>query len=263
MEAASVYAGQEEVLAQVPIVINRTMAEELWPESDPIGELVRPYEAEPSFHAEVVGIVENVRQWGPEQDPLPEMYFPHTAEVWGPIWGRLIVRTEGDPTILSAGIQTAVREIDAGIPTATPLTMGRILENATGGRRFSMLLVVLFAATALLLIVAGTYGVLSYGVSQRTHEIGVRMALGANKRKVIRLFLTRAGILVGIGLGIGLFGSWVASALTISMVYGISPVSPTHMAAAAGIMVAVTLAATLLPVRRATGVDPLEALRVD
>jgi putative ABC transport system permease protein len=126
-----------------------------------------------------------------------------------------------------------------------------------------MLLVALFAGTALLLVVTGTYGVLSYGVSQRTHEIGVRMTLGANKGNVTRLFLTRAGVLVGIGIGTGLLGALAASRLTSSLVFGISAMSPVHMAAAAGVMVLIALAATLIPVIRATGVDPLEALRVD
>jgi predicted permease len=263
MEAAAVYAGLDSGMASLPIIINRTMAQELWPDGDAMGELVRPYDSEPYYMAEVVGIVEDVRQWGPEQDPLPEMYFPHTAEVWGPIWGRLIVRTAGDPSTLAGGIQAAVREIDAGIPTATPLTMGKILRNVTAGRRFSMLLVVLFAATALLLIVAGTYGVLSYGVSQRTHEIGVRMTLGANKGKVTALFLTRVGLFLLIGLGTGLFGAWATSALTRSMVFGVSPLNLMHMAGAAGVMILVAMAATLIPVLRATGVDPLEALRAD
>jgi ABC-type antimicrobial peptide transport system permease subunit len=124
-------------------------------------------------------------------------------------------------------------------------------------------LVGLFAATALILIVAGTYGVLAYAVSQRTHEIGVRMTLGADKAGVMRLFLLRAGALVGLGLGLGILGTWAASRLTTSMVFGISPMSPLHMAAAAGVMILVGLAATTVPVMRATGVDPLEALRAE
>ncbi len=263
MEAAAVFAGQDSMIANLPVIINRAMAEELWPEDDAMGELVRPYDAEPSWHAEVVGIVENVRQWGPERPPLPEMYFPHTSELWGPIWGRLIIRTSGDPMTLAAGVRAAVNEIDPTIPSAAPQTMGRILRDATAGRRFSMLLVALFAGTALLLVVTGTYGVLSYGVSQRTHEIGVRMTLGADKSNVTRLFLTRAGILVGVGIGSGLLGALAASRLTSSLVFGISAMSPAHMAAAAGVMVLIALAATLIPVIRATGVDPLEALRID
>jgi putative ABC transport system permease protein len=191
------------------------------------------------------------------------MYFPHTAEVWGPIWGNLIVRTAGGSEALSEAVRRTLHDLDPSIPTATPLTMGRILRDSMAGRRFSLLLVTLFAATALLLIVAGTYGVLSYAVSQRTHEIGVRMTLGADKGKVTRLFLIRAGVLVGAGLALGILGAFIASGLTSSLVFGVSPMSPVHMAAAAGVMILIGLAATLVPVARATAVDPLEALRVD
>jgi putative ABC transport system permease protein len=189
------------------------------------------------------------------------MYFPHTAEVWGTIRGQLILRTAGDPSVLAPAIRDAVREIDPGIPITAPFTMGKVLYDSTAGRRFSMLLVGLFAVTALLLIVTGTYGVVSYSVSQRTHEIGVRMTLGAEKTRVANLFLARTGILFLVGLGVGLFGSFAASALTGSMVYGISPLSPIHLAGAALVMILVTVAATMVPVLRATAVDPLEALR--
>jgi len=123
--------------------------------------------------------------------------------------------------------------------------------------------VALFAVTALILIVAGTYGVVSYAVSQRTHEIGVRMTLGAPKGKVAWLFLRRLAFLVGPGLAVGILGAWAGSALTGSLVYGISTLSPLHMTGAAGVMILVAAAATIVPVARAIGVDPLEALRVD
>ena len=263
MQAAAVYAGQDSVVANLPLVINRAMAEELWPESNALGEMVRPFSSDPQWQGRVVGIVENVRQWGPERDPLPEMYFPHTAETWGPIWGNLTVKAGGDPLALSSAIQEAVHQIDAEIPVATAFTMARIVRDTTAGRRFSMLLVALFAATALLLIVAGTYGVVSYTISQRTHEIGVRMTLGADKAKVMRLFLTRVALLFGVGLAIGILGAFAASTVTRSMVFGISALSPLHMAGAAGVMIMVALSATFLPVRRATKVDPLNALRTD
>lgn len=263
LDIAAVFAGPDTVSMELPLIINREMAEELWPETDALGELVRPYSAYAWWHGRVVGIVENVRQWGPEREPLPELYFPHTAEVWGPIWGQLIIRTTGDPDAMAASIRGIVRQIDAEIPVDPPVTMGRILRESTAGRRFSTLLVSLFAATALLLIIAGTYGVMSYGVSRRTHEIGVRMTLGAHKTQVVGLFLGRAATLLAVGVAVGLFGVWVASRITSSLVYGVSALSPLYMAAAAGVMVVVALAATLVPVRRATTVDPLEALRVD
>lgn len=264
MEMASVRADNDSVTVELPVVINQEMAREYWPDSDALGELVRPASSAEYFRARVVGIVEDVRQWGPEQEALPEMYFPHTGEVWGATSNQLLIAsTGGDPSILASAIRGAVDELDPTLPLAAPITMERILEESTAGRRFSMLLVGLFAATALLLIVAGTYGVVSYSVSQRTHEIGVRMTLGADKGRVASLFLKRVGYLVGPGLALGILGSWSAAQITRSMVYGISALNPLHMGLAAGVMVLVALAATVVPVMRATGVDPLEALRVD
>jgi predicted permease len=261
MEIASPQAGTDSAALELPILINRAMAEVYWPEDDALGQLVRPNSSREVWRARVVGIVENVRQRGPTSTPLPEVYFPHTAEVWGAIWARLIVRTAGDPTVLAPAIRNAVHDLDPEIPITAPFTMGRVLRDVTASRRFSMLLVALFAGTALLLIVAGSYGVVSYSVSQRTREIGVRMTLGAEKMRVAKLFLARTGVLFAVGLGAGVLGSTAASALTGSMVYGISALSPVHMAMAALVMVAVALAATMVPVVRATAVDPLEALR--
>jgi hypothetical protein len=263
MDMAAAMDQEDSVTVELPIVINRAMAEKFWPDGDPLGELVRPNSRAEYFRATVVGIVEDVRQWGPERPALPEMFFPYTGEVWGTASMILTVRASGEVEALSPSIRQAVRELDSAIPVPAPYTMARVLQESTAGRRFSMLLVGLFAATALILIVAGTYGVVSYAVSQRTHEIGVRVTLGANKGQVARLFIERLGLLVGPGLLVGVLFAWGASVLTGSMVYGISSLSPLHMAAAGGVMVLVALSATVVPVMRATGVDPLEALRVD
>jgi ABC-type antimicrobial peptide transport system permease subunit len=160
-------------------------------------------------------------------------------------------------------VRAAVAEGDDQIPMAEPSTMADVVYRSTGRRRFSMLLVGLFAATALILIVAGTYGVMSYAVSQRTHEIGVRMALGAHRREVAGLFLARAARQVLPGLAVGLAGALAASTVTRGMVYGISALSPLYLASAAAVMVPVALVASLVPVLRATRVDPTRALRSD
>ena len=263
METTADRVREDSTFLEVPIVINRAMAERYWPDSDPLGEIVRPDGPVEYFRAQVVGVVENVRQWGPERPAIPEMFFPYTGEVWG-TWDMLLaVKAGGDPEALAPAVRETVRELDPAVPVPAPYTMARVLEESTAGRRFSMLLVSLFAVTAMVLIVAGTYGVVSYAVSQRTHEIGVRMTLGAGRGKVATLFLKRLGFLVGPGLAIGVLGSWAGSTLTGSMVYGISPLSPLHMVGAGAAMVLVALAATAVPVMRATGVDPLEALRVE
>lgn len=263
MDMAAAQAGQDSVAGEFPIVINRAMAERYWPDSDPLGEVVRPNSREAYFRATVVGVVEDVRQWGPESEAIPEMFFPYTSEVWGTWLYYLTVRSALDPESLGPRIREAIQELDPSIPAPLPYTMASVLEESTAGRRFSMLLVALFAVTALLLIVAGTYGVVSYAVSQRTHEIGVRMTLGADKARVARLFLGRLAFLLGPGLLVGVLGAWAASTLIGSMVFGVGALSPAYMAAAAGVMTLVALAATAVPVMRATGVDPQDALRVE
>ena len=263
LERCSVAAGLEVSPVELPMVVNRTMAEQMWPGEDPLGKLVRPRSAVEHYRGRVVGVVEDVMQWGAERPPLPEMYFPHTAEVWGQRPAQLVVRAEGDPRLLSAAIRKVVREIDPQIPVAEPATMAEILHQQTGRRRFSAVLIALFAAMALILIVAGTYGVMSYAVSQRTHEIGVRIALGADKGIVLRHFLARASRLFGPGLILGLLGIFAASALMRSMVYGVSALNPIYVALSVGSMIFLTFAAIAIPVLRASQVNPVEALKAE
>lgn len=263
LEASSAAADLEISPVELPLIVNRTMAEKLWPGENPLGQLVRPRGPVESYRARVVGVVEDVMQWGAEYPPLAEMYFPHTSEVWGPQWAHLVVRAQADPASLSAAIRETVRVIDPLIPVAEPTTMAEILHQSTGRRRFAMLLMTLFAATALVLIIAGTYGVMSYSVAQRIHEIGVRMALGADKALVIRHFLRRSARLFGPGLLLGLLGSLAASTLIRSMVFGVSPLNPTYVLAAVGAMIIVTATAVTVPVLRAARVDPVEALKAD
>jgi hypothetical protein len=263
LEAASVAAGHEISPVELPLVINQTMAERMWPGENPLGKLVRPRTAIEYFRARVVGVVGDVMQWSAETPPLPEIYFPHTCEGWGPIWAQLVVRAEGDPRSLIPAIRKVVREIDSQIPVAEPSTMAEILYRRTGRRRFSMLLIGLFAGTALILIVAGTYGVMSYAVSQRVHEIGVRIALGADNALVFRHFYARAARLFGPGLILGILGAVGASVLMRSMVFGVSALNPYLVAAAAVAMVVVASIAITVPVLRATRVNPVEALKAE
>ena len=245
MDVAADEAEEEDGTVEVPVVINKVRGRQEY------------------FRAEVIGVVEDVRQWGPESDAIPEMFFPYTSEIWGDADMILTVLADGDPVGLTPPIRQVIRSLDAGLPVPAPYTMERVLEQTTAGRRFSTLLIGLFAVTALVLIIAGTYGVVSYAVSQRVHEVGVRMTLGANKARVAGLFMKRLGVMIVPGLGIGLLGAWASTRLTGSFVFGVSPLSPLHMVAAGGVMVLVALAATAVPVIRATHVDPQEALRVE
>jgi len=264
LDHASAAAGLEVSPVELPLVINRTMAEKLWPGESAIGQVVRNNGAEESYRARVVGVVEDVRQWGAEREPLPEMYLPYTAEVWGAYWAaqsKLVVRAGGDPRALVSSIRATVHQVDPHVPLADVATMGEVVHLVTGRRRFSVLLVGLFALTALILNVAGLYGVMSYAVTQRTHEIGVRVALGSSRGRLFRLFLTGASRQLLAGLAVGLAGALAAATTLRSMVYGVSVWNPTFMLVAAAVMAVVVLVAVLAPVARAARVDPVQALR--
>jgi hypothetical protein len=176
-------------------LVNQAFVDRYWPGESGLGKRVRQNGDPPEWIATVVGVVADVRQWGLEYPPLPEMYFPHSAELWS--YTRLVVRAAGDPQALVPALRQAVREIDSQIPFSGVRSMDDVVTRANERRRFYTLLVTLFAVTALILVVAGTYGVMSYYVSRRTHEVGVRVALGADSGKVMGLFLRQAG------------GSWV------------------------------------------------------
>jgi putative ABC transport system permease protein len=242
-------------------VVNRALAEHYWPGESALGKRIRHNSEPPEWTATVVGVVENVRQWGLEFPPLPEMYFPHSLELWSST--GLVVRAAGDPLALVPSLKRAVHEIDSQLPLDNIRTMSDLVRITTERRRFYMLLFSLFAVTALILVTTGTYGVLSYYVSQRTHEIGVRVALGATKGKVMRLFLGQGLRLILLGTAIGLVGSVMSSKLMENMVFGISASHPALLGGGALLMTVVALAAIAAPVFRAIRVDPNQALRAE
>jgi putative ABC transport system permease protein len=228
-------------------LVNQAFVDRYWPGESGLGKRVRQNGDPPEWIATVVGVVADVRQWGLEYPPLPEMYFPHSAELWS--YTRLVVRAAGDPQALVPALRQAVREIDSQIPFSGVRSMDDVVTRANERRRFYTLLVTLFAVTALILVVAGTYGVMSYYVSRRTHEVGVRVALGADSGKVMGLFLRQ--------------GSILSASLTSNLVFGISPFNPLFLAGGALIMTLVALAAVTVPVLRAIRVDPNQALRAE
>ncbi len=175
----------------------------------------------------------------------------------------MIVRAAGNPLSLVPSVRTALHGLDSQIPLSDVRTMGDELKQSTQRRRFFMILVSLFAATAMILVIAGTYGVMSYYVSRRTHEIGVRVALGADSYKVLRLFLFHGLRLVGVGVVIGIAVAIASAMVTSSWLYGVSPFSPMVLAGGALFMISIALAAISVPVFRATRVDPIEALRIE
>jgi putative ABC transport system permease protein len=245
-------------LSSTYAMVNRTLAEREWKGQSPIGQRIQLVGfGGPT--ATIVGVVNDVRQGAPDQPPLPEFYLSYRLVAGQEM--SLVVRTAGDPDALADRVVQSIRSVDPTQPVFGVKSMTRLLANAEAERRFSLLLLSLFAAIALLLSSLGIYGVMAYSTSQRRHEIGIRMALGAATPDVLRLVLQQGMRLVLLGLAIGLFGAWALSRVVAGQLYGISARDPLTYAAVALLLGTVAFAATWLPARRATRVDPMISLR--
>jgi predicted permease len=245
-------------LSSTYAMVNRTLAEREWKGRSPIGQRIQLVGfGGPTVT--IVGVVNDVRQGAPDQPPLPEFYLSYRL-----IAGQemsLVARTAGNPDAFAERVVQAIRSVDPTQPVFGVKSMERLLANAEAERRFSLLLLSLFAAIALLLSSLGIYGVMAYSTSQRRHEIGIRMALGAATPDVLRLVLRQGMRLVLLGLTIGLVGAWALSRVLAGQLYGISARDPFTYAAVAVLLGTVAFAATWLPARRATRVDPMISLR--
>jgi putative ABC transport system permease protein len=242
------------------VVVNRTMAEKYWPGTSPIGRRVRFGTDGPWLT--VTGIVGDVRQIGPADPPKEELYSAHHTVSSQEM--AMVVRTgDEDPERLGAAVTAAIRSVDPEQPVFGVMSMERVIEDATAERRISMLLLLLFAGMALLLSAVGIYGVMAYTTTQRRHEIGIRLALGAGAPDVLRLVVGQGMRLVLLGLGAGLLGAWVLSRALTSQLYGITAQDPLTYVTVALLLGTVALVATWVPARRATRVDPMISLRVE
>jgi putative ABC transport system permease protein len=241
------------------VVVDENLARRFWPNEEALGKHIA-YDR-PTWH-EIIGVVPAVRACGSEAQPLIRIYTPMGRM---PQRGVLLsIRSStSDVKALTAGIANAVHQIDKDLPIAEVATFDDILARESSTRRFNAMLFSIFAALALVLAVTGVYGVLAYSVSQRTHEVGIRMALGAGHRDVLRLFMGQGMKLVLLGLVIGLTGAFALTRLMSSLLFGVSTTdAATFVAVAVGLML-VGVFACYLPARRATRVDPLIALRYE
>lgn len=242
------------------LIVNESMARKLWPGESPVGKRITVWRDE-KFLREIVGVVGDTKP-SLDTEAGPQMYVPFAQDSnWSGM--SLVIRTNGDPAAATAAVRSEIRSLDKGIPVFNVKTMNDVLALSVGPRRTPMLLLSAFAGVALLLAMIGIYGVTAYHVSQRTQEIGIRMALGAQMADVVKLVLKGGMALALIGIGVGLAGAFLLTRLMTSLLFGVKPTDGVTFVAVSLCLLVTAIIASYLPARRATKVDPLVALRYE
>lgn len=257
------------LLAPGVVLINESLARKYFPNEDPIGQRVKMGSSRPSLSAtnvwglpewsEIVGVVSDLKSLNPQPEAVPEIYAPYWQ--WPMQNPTLLIRTTSNSATLADAIRRETKAVIPALPPPLIRTMDDLLSETVAQTRLQTGLLSLFAGLALLLAAIGLYGVLSYAVTQRRREIGVRMALGAGKRQVLSLVIGQGMKLALLGVVIGIMGALALTRVIRSLLYGVTPADPATFTAVSLILVAVTLLACWLPALRAARVDPMEALR--
>jgi predicted permease len=239
------------------MLVNETAVRRYWHGRDPVGTHARL--ATMKDWATVVGVVGDVKHWGLDEAARPEVYL----SLWqAPFWqNNLVVRTQGDPIQLAAEVRRQLRSVDPDLPAAAIRSMQDVIDNSTALRRFYMMLLTALATIAVVLAAAGTYAQLAYAVSQRTRELGLRMALGAQRSDMVRLVARQGLQLALVGAAIGLAGSWALSRLLEQLLFGVKAIDPVAMLAAPAVLLVVAGLASVGPSWKASKADPVVALR--
>ena len=246
--------------SQKVVIINEPMARKLWPNQNPIGRHMAIWRDE-KFSREIVGIVGETKA-SLADEPAPQMYVPYAQDSsWGSM--SFVVRTSGDPANAAAAVRNEIRSLDKGAPVFNVRPMNEVLATSVAPRRTPMLLLSAFAGAALLLAMIGIYGVTAYYVTQRTQEIGIRMALGAQMSDVLKLVLKGGMALALFGIVAGLAGAFVLTRWMTTLLFGVKPTDALTFIAVSICLLATALLACYIPARRATKVDPLVALRYE
>ncbi|HEV2856531.1 MAG TPA: ABC transporter permease [Thermoanaerobaculia bacterium] len=256
------------------VVVSEALARRFWPGRSALGKRLQPGFGKGKNWYTIVGVVGSVRDDGLDEKPHESIYFPVLRQrsndeengsdpEWVPRSFCLVVKGRVDPASLTARVRQAVWSIDPNLPLAQVHPLQEVVSLSMARTSFTMLLLVIAAAVALLLGTVGIYGVISYVVTQRTREIGVRMALGAARRDISRMVLREGAVITLVGIGIGLAGALALTRLMLALLYDVSPTDPATFAAVPVLLAAVALFASWMPARRAAAVEPLEAIRYE
>jgi putative ABC transport system permease protein len=264
VRAGREFSQQDSAGAAGAIVINETAARTFWPDGSPIGkQIVMPVGNDKSVTLSVVGVTGDVRQTGLGSAPQPEIFLSYAQPGLDWPWLVLVVRTGRDPVTLANAIRKTAQSIDRDVPIDRVRTMDDVLSGTLAQPRVYTLLLGFFAALALALAAVGLYGVVSYTVTQRTHEMGIRMALGAERGDVVRLVLRQGLSLTLTGTAIGLAGALALTRLLTKTIPGLQPGEPITLSAVSALLIGVALVASYLPARRGSRVDPIVTLRYE
>ena len=242
------------------VIVNEAMARKHWPNQDPIGKKIK-ISWNDTREDEVVGVVGDVRHQGLDAIPRSMTYWPHARFAYPSM--TLAVRTAGESGTVVSAVSRAIREQDPDLAVADVQTMDEVIDKSVAQRRLTMLILGIFAAAALVLAAVGIYGVISYSVTQRTQEIGIRLALGAQRSDVLRMVMRQSAVLALVGIAIGAAGAFALTRLMSDLLFQVKPFDPLTFAAVSGLLAGIAMLASFVPGRRATRVDPVVALRAE
>ncbi len=259
-----VYTDRDDANAPATMIVNQKLVHDIFPGEDPIGKRITfgnvDRNQQPVWF-EIVGVVANVRSLELREEPAPELYFSALQDYWPTM--ALVVRSSVEPSSLSGSVRQIVNEVDKSIPVSDVKTMDHIVSESITQPRFNLFLLALFSTVAMLLSAAGIYGVTAYTVTQRTHELGIRLALGAQVGDVLKMILGQGMAVIGVGLVLGLLSAFALMRLLRSLLFGVGENDPVTFVAITLVLFLVALLACYIPARRATKVDPLVALRYE
>jgi putative ABC transport system permease protein len=244
-------------------IANDATVRQYFPNEDPLGKRVR-WARDPEVHwITIVGVVGDVKHFGLDLPDEPTLYSPYTQISPWKRWMTFVARSQSEPATLAQLVKRQIWKVDSQLPVSKVKTMSEVSAASFDARRFNMLLLAIFAGLALVLAAVGIYGVMSYAVTQRTQEIGIRMALGARATDVLTLIIRNGMALTMIGVVIGLAGAFALTRLLSTLLFGVKPTDTPTFLAVSAVLVLVALLACYVPARRATKVDPLVALRYE